>query len=103
MRVFFNDIYAVPDTSFVPTKLTILLRNLHHCIAYKSQAYMVSSHYITMGKNYKFITRQVIIIIVYYAKWQHRKKYNYIHKIQKYIHKTEHKTGYKLKLQFILY
>jgi len=23
-----------------------------------------------------------IIIIVYYAKWQHRQKYNYIHKIQ---------------------
>jgi len=28
----------------------------------------------------------IIIIIVYYAKWQHRQKYNYIHKIQKYIH-----------------
>jgi len=23
------------------------------------------------------------VIIVYYAKWQHRQKYNYIHKIQK--------------------
>ena len=37
-------------------------------------------------------------IIVYYAKWQHRQKYNYIHKIQKYIHKTEHKNRLRAKI-----
>ena len=29
------------------------------------------------------------IIIVYYAKWQHRQKYNYIHKIQKIYRSTD--------------
>jgi len=40
------------------------------------------------------------IIIVYYAKWQHRQKCNYIYKIQKYIHKTEHKNRLQAKITY---
>ena len=46
----------------------------------------------------KSVQAIIIIIIVYYAKWQHRKKYNYIHKIRKYIHKTEHKNRLQAKI-----
>ena len=51
-----------------------------------------------MPHNIKIVHEPQIIIIVYYAKWQHRQKYNYIHKIQKYIHKTEHKNRLQAKI-----
>jgi len=48
-------------------------------------------------------TTPIIIIIVYYAKWQHRKNTIIYTKYKNTFTKQNIKTDYKLKLQFILY